>query len=98
MSYPHLNDDFDDYQSDSATSGSPFDTPVELVQKELTWLLTDPAYRALEDLLLEDYEGIDDLRATVLVNANKFTSQALNRLLDEIDRIIDEYRRGVALL
>lgn len=98
MSYPHLHNDFEDYQSDSSTSGSPFDTPVELLQKELSWLLTDPTYQALEVILLEDHEDVEDLRAAILVNTNKFTSQAMNKILDEIDRIVDDYRRGVALL
>ena len=98
MSYSHLNHDFEDYQSDSSSSSSPFDVPVALVQKELSWLLMEPKYQALESIMLEDYEEVEDLRAAILVNTNKFTSQALNHILDEIDRVADEYRRGVTLL
>ena len=98
MSYPHLNNDIEDYQSDSSVSESPFDTPVELVQKELSWLLTDPKYQGLKSIMLEDYEDVEGLRAAILVNTNKFTSQALNHVLDEIDRVVDEFRKGGALL
>ncbi|OED40861.1 hypothetical protein ACH42_15465 [Endozoicomonas sp. (ex Bugula neritina AB1)] len=98
MSYPHIYDNYQDYQSDSEVSGSSFDVPVELVKKELSWLLRDADYRALESIILDDYEELEDLKAAILVNTNKFTSQALNKILDEIDRVVDEYRRGVALL
>lgn len=97
MSYPHLNGDMDGYQTDPATQGSPFDAPVELVLNELSWLLADSAYVNLEVIMMGEYETVDDFRAEILINSSKFSSEALNRIMDEIDRVVDEYRRHVAL-
>lgn len=97
MSYPHFRGGFEGYPTDSATEASPFDAPMELVLNELAWLLADPQFANLEMIMMGEHETVEDLRAEILVNSNKFTSQVLNRILDEIDRIVDDYRRNVAL-
>ena len=98
MSYPHLQGDFEGYQTDPVTQGSPFDAPVELVMNELSWLLSDSKFMNLEVIMMGEFESVDDFRAEILVNSSKFSSEALNRIMDEIDRVVDEYRRHVALI
>ena len=93
MSYPHLNNDFEGRLSDDRSLG----TVVDFLQRELAWMLMDRRYEALEDILLEDLEDAEDLRAAVLVNSNRFSSQSLNYILEEIDRLVDEYRRNESL-
>ncbi len=98
MSYPHLYNDFEDNQSVRSGSDSPFDVPMDLLKRELVWLLADPACRALEETMREDHQDVEELRAAILINADKFSSQSMNHILDEIDRVVDEYRNKVALL
>lgn len=90
MSYPHLNNDFEGRLSDDCSLG----TVVDFLQRELAWMLMDRRYEALEDILLEELEDAEDLRAAVLVNSNRFSSQSLNYILEEIDRLVDAYHRS----
>lgn len=98
MSYPHFKGDFGGYPTDTATKGSPFETPMELVLNELAWLLADPQYINLEVIMVGEFETVEDFRAEILINSSRFTSQVLNRILEEIDRVVDDYRRNVALI
>ena len=81
---------------DESPSMAPFEPPVNIILNSLSLLLENPKFRALESILSRDFEEADDLRAEILVNSNQFTSAALNHILDEIDRAIDDYRRSLA--
>lgn len=98
MSYPHLQGDLEGYLTDPATQSSPFDAPVKLVKNELSWLLADSKFINLEAIMMEEFETVDEFRAEILVNSSKFSTEALNQIMDEIDRVVDEYRRQVALI
>ncbi|MDD7804490.1 MAG: hypothetical protein PUP46_02745 [Endozoicomonas sp. (ex Botrylloides leachii)] len=93
MSYPRNNGFVN-----PSSGASPFDPPVDVVLSCLSLLLTDPQFKALETIMMGDYEEVDDLRAEILINSKQFSSLALNRILVEIDRAIDDYRRGIASL
>ncbi len=92
MSYPN-NQGIVGESSDS----SPFNPPVDMVLSSLSLLLTDPEFANLEVIMMGEFEEIDDLRAEILVNSGKFSTYALNRILEDIDRVVDDYRRGAAL-
>ena len=93
MSYPHNRGIVSE-----STEASPFDPPVDVVLSSLSLLLTDPAFKYLETIMMGEFEEVDDLRAEVLVHSNEFSSLALNRILDQIDQAIDDYRRSIAHL
>ncbi|MDP0588206.1 MAG: hypothetical protein QS748_02985 [Candidatus Endonucleobacter bathymodioli] len=91
MSYPRAHG-----MVGESTDISPFEPPVGVVLSSLALLLTDPQFKYLETVMMGDFEDVDDLRAEILVSSNKFASEALNRILNEIDRAVDDYRRGIA--
>ncbi|MDP0560892.1 MAG: hypothetical protein QS721_00605 [Candidatus Endonucleobacter sp. (ex Gigantidas childressi)] len=91
MSYPRTHG-----MVGESTDASPFDPPIGVVLSSLALLLTDPQFKDLETIMMGDFEDVDDFRAEVLISSNKFTGAALNRILTEIDRAVDDYRRGIA--
>ncbi|WP_263082071.1 hypothetical protein [Endozoicomonas sp. Mp262] len=93
MSYPRNHGSVSE-----SSEASPFDPPVDVVLSSLSLLLTDPEFANLEVIMMETFEEVDDLRAEILVNSDRFSNHALNRILEEIDRAVDDYRRGIALL
>ncbi len=97
MPYPNMYEGYLETGTEPL-QGTTFDVPVEIVLTELSWLLADQQYSHLELLMMSDFEEVEDLRAEILVHSSQFSSKALNKILEEIDRVVDEYRRGVALL
>ena len=81
-----------------SSEASPFDPPIGVVLSSLSLLLSDPQFSALDAIMMGEFEEVDDLRAEILVNSNSFSSFALNRILEEIDKAVDDYRRGIAHL
>lgn len=73
---------------------SPCDPPVGVILSSLSLLLTDPKFKALEPIIIKNFDTVDDLRANILVNSHQFSTQTLHRMLEEIDRAVDHYQRG----
>ena len=74
---------------------NPFEVPFEVIMYELNAIAQEFCLTPLQSLLSEGFEDLDDLKAAIAEMDDK---QLARRLFAEIDIIIDEYRRGVALL
>ena len=74
---------------------NPFEVPFEVILHELNTLAREFCLTPLQSLLSEGFEDLDDLKAAVSELEDR---QLAHRILAEIDMIIDEYRKGVALL
>lgn len=74
---------------------NPFEVPFEVILHELNTLAQEFCLTPLQSLLSEGFEDLDDLRAAISELEDR---QLAVRILAEIDIIIDEYRKGVALL
>ena len=74
---------------------NPFDVPFEVILHELNAIAREFSLTPLQSLLLEGFEDLDDLKAAVAELSDR---QLARRILAEIDMIIDDYRKGVALL
>ena len=74
---------------------NPFEVPFEVILYELNAIAREFCLTPLQSLLSEGFEDLDDLKAAIAEMDDK---QLARRLLAEIDIIIDEYRKGVALL
>ena len=74
---------------------NPFEVPFEVILHELNTLAQEFCLTPLQSLLSEGFEDLDDLKAAVSELPDR---QLAQRILTEIDIIIDEYRKGVALL
>ncbi|WP_257295741.1 hypothetical protein [Endozoicomonas sp. YOMI1] len=96
MPYPHFSIGQEVYNPDHFYHHSPFDVPIEVIQNGLLWLLSDPGFHPLKTLLPGDYSSVDELRDELVSGNIKLSSAAIDRVLDEIDRLVDDYRRGVA--
>ncbi|MBO9480163.1 hypothetical protein [Salinisphaera sp. G21_0] len=96
MPYPHFSDGQEEFNSDRIYHHSPFDVPIEVVQNGLLWLLSDPVFHPLKASLSSDFLTVDELRDELVSDKIKLSSVAIDRVLDEIDRLVDDYRKGVA--
>ncbi|WP_419533050.1 hypothetical protein [Endozoicomonas sp.] len=96
MPYPHFSNGQEVFNSGHFYHYSPFDVPIEVVQNGLLWLLSDPGFQPLKSLLLDDFSSVDELRDELVSGNIKLSSAAIDRILDEIDRLVDDYRKGVA--
>ena len=74
---------------------NPFEVPFEVILHELNTIAREFCLTPLQSFLSEGFEDLDDLKAAI---AEMDDRQLARRLLAEIDIIIDEYRKGVALL
>ncbi|AMO57887.1 hypothetical protein GZ77_12595 [Endozoicomonas montiporae] len=74
---------------------NPFDVPFEVILHELNAIAREFCLTPLQSLLSEGFEDLDDLKAAIAEMSDR---QLARRLLAEVDIIIDEYRRGIALL
>lgn len=74
---------------------NPFEAPFEVILYELNAIAREFCLTPLQSILSEGFEDLDDLKAAIAEMDDK---QLARRLLAEIDIIIDEYRKGVALL
>ena len=74
---------------------NPFDVPFDVIFHELNALGDEFSLTPLKSLLSEGFEDLDDLKAAI---AELSDYQLAQRILAEIDIIIDDYRKGIALL
>ena len=74
---------------------NPFEVPFEVILHELNTIAREFCLTPLQSLLSEGFENLDDLKAAIAEMSDR---QLAHRLLAEIDVIIDEYRKGIALL
>ncbi|WP_422446358.1 hypothetical protein [Endozoicomonas sp. ALB091] len=96
MPYPHLSDGQEAFNSGRIYHHSPFDVPIEVVQNGLLWLLSDPVFHPLRASLSSNYLSVEELREELVSGKIRLPSAAIDRVLDEIDRLVDDYRKGVA--
>lgn len=96
MPYPHFSDGHEVYNPGHLYHHSPFDVPIEVIQNGLFWLISDPGFHSLKELLKADFSSVDELRDELVSGNIKLSSAAIDRVLDEIDRLVDDYRKGVA--
>ncbi|MET4695819.1 hypothetical protein [Endozoicomonas lisbonensis] len=98
MSYPQpsaSNSSGQDSERKVTREFNPFEVPFEVILYELNVIAREFCLTPLQSLLSEGFEDLDDLKAAIAEMDDK---QLARRLLAEIDIIIDEYRKGVALL
>ena len=77
------------------SSHCPFEVPVEVVRHDLTQLAREPQFLPLQALLDKDIADLEQLLSMVEALENPALSA---RVLEEIDQIIDDYRRSVAMI
>ncbi len=75
---------------------SPFEVPVEVIQNGLCWLLADPLFMPLKPVLNREFCSVEALRDEL--ECTELAPVEVDHVLDEIDRLVDEYRRGVIFL
>ena len=99
MTYPHQpstsNSSGQNAERKITQEFNPFEVPFEVILHELNTIGREFCLTPLQSLLSEGFEDLDDLKAAI---AEMDDRQLARRLLAEIDIIIDEYRKGVALL
>ena len=81
--------------ADQDVGQNPFDVPVEVVLYGLRHLVQKSQSRPLLRLLEKDIIDIEQLRSLV---ADLGDPSLLSRVTEEIDLIVDDYRRGVAMV
>lgn len=97
MPYPHhFPNGQEGFNSGHYYHHSPFDVPIEVIQNGLFWLLSDPVFCPLKGMLSGDFSAVDELRDELVSGNIKLSSAAINTILDEIDRLVDDYRKGIA--
>lgn len=94
MSYPRSDKDL---FSPSPATSSPFMVPIEVVSAGLVWLCSDPEMKGLKEVLAGQFDDVDKLRAAIQTIAPGLSEKTLKTVMDEIDRIVDDYRRGITL-
>ncbi|MFK0571181.1 hypothetical protein [Endozoicomonas sp.] len=97
MPYPHIENGQKLLSSGHFYQHSPFEVPVEVVQNGLVWLLSDPGFQPLKTLIRDEFSSVDTLRLELVSGSIKLSSVAIDQVLGEIDRLVDDYRKGVAL-
>lgn len=97
MPYSHNSNGQKDLLSGHFYHHSPFDVPVEVVQNGLVWFLSDSRFHPVKALIQGEFSSVDELRLELLSGNIKLSSIAIDQLLDEIDRLVDDYRKGAAL-
>ncbi|WP_257286082.1 hypothetical protein [Endozoicomonas sp. SESOKO1] len=96
MPYPHSSNGQEGFNSGHCYHHSPFDVPIEVIQNGLLWLLSDPVFFPLKGMLSGDFSSVDELRDEMVSGNIKLSPAAIDRVLDEIDRLVDDYRKGAA--
>ena len=97
MQYSHALNGQKDLLFDHFHHQSPFDVPIEVVQSGLVWLLSDSRFHPVKALVQGEFSSVDELRLELLSGNIKLSPIAIDQLLDEIDRLVDDYRKGAAL-
>ncbi|MGI9276186.1 MAG: hypothetical protein ACR2PT_15265 [Endozoicomonas sp.] len=91
MSYPSAPREVDTVAD---SSHCPFEVPVEIALHGLRLLAREPQYQPLQVLLEKDIADLEQLLSMVA----ELENQALSAIVsEEIDQIIDDYRRSVAM-
>lgn len=96
MPYPHFSNSQEVLNSGQFSHHSPFEVPVEVVQNGLLWLLYDPGFQPIKTRLLGDFSSVDELRDELISGHLKLSPAAIDWISNEIDRLVDDYRKGVA--
>lgn len=96
MPYSHTSNGQERLFSGHFYHHSPFDVPVEVVQNGLVWLISDPHFHPVKAFLQGEFSSVDELRQGLVSGSIKLSSTAIDQVLDEIDRLVDDYRKGVA--